>query len=562
MRLVNGLHHHLDHAADKHMNAVDNLTKRVPPLIACVRLPASWAEEPENVPARETFCPRMEDVFVNTGDMGERPRDKRMSRGDIVVLASSRQGAIKTRTPDTYKLVLPRADNGYSLLPTAVSAKYGAWAQLPELALRKPLNGPVERRGMSLIDMDRERLTQRLNDYFSNLPNRALAKKHPELMTDANLFDAVQTRQTLRREADYSPANIVDYEFRPFDVRYAYAKNMRPLFSDPANELFSLARDGGLFLVASKGTGNVGDGFPAWFGGIPCDYDFFSGRAGHFPVWIDRDRLPRGMTAASASKHIANLSKEKRRFLERIGMDDPDESRDAAELLWLHALAVLYTPAYIRENAEAIRLDWPRIPIPGLSDDRSAKEAKALLTISASLGREVAELLAFDRSMRAEYDKILGGLVVNGYPASPDTADPNVLALTAGWGVQAKGKAVRPRPGRILPRGYRPGEVEALRELSRQMGVGNIDLGAVFGDLVGDAYLNDRACWSGIPDSVWEFRIGGRQVLPKWLSYREHSLINRSLTLDEVRFFNGLTVRVIKLTLLGVKLDRHWAGLR
>ena len=50
----------------------------------------------------------------------------------------------------------------------------------------------------------------------------------------------------------------------------------------------------------------------------------------------------------------------------------------------MHALAIGYSPAYLAENADGIRRDWPRIPLP---DSRKALEA------SAALGRQVAALL-------------------------------------------------------------------------------------------------------------------------------------------------------------------------
>ena len=34
----------------------------------------------------------------------------------------------------------------------------------------------------------------------------------------------------------------------------------------------------------------------------------------------------------------------------------------------MHALAIGYSPAYLSENADGIRRDWPRIPLP--ADER------------------------------------------------------------------------------------------------------------------------------------------------------------------------------------------------
>jgi len=42
-----------------------------------------------------------------------------------------------------------------------------------------------------------------------------------------------------------------------------------------------------------------------------------------------------------------------------------------------------------------------------------------------------------------------------------------------------------------------------------------------------DVYLNGSAYWKNVPLEVWEYRIGGYQVLKKWLSYREEKLALR-----------------------------------
>ena len=56
----------------------------------------------------------------------------------------------------------------------------------------------------------------------------------------------------------------------------------------------------------------------------------------------------------------SNLSAAARRYLERLG--------SSAEDLFHHVLAVLHDPAYREANAGALRMEWPRIPLPGWPD--------------------------------------------------------------------------------------------------------------------------------------------------------------------------------------------------
>jgi hypothetical protein len=54
------------------------------------------------------------------------------------------------------------------------------------------------------------------------------------------------------------------------------------------------------------------------------------------------------------------------------------------------------------------------------------------------------------------------------------------------------------------------------------------------GDHSGEVRINDEAYWSDIPMTAWEFTIGGRKVLAKWLSYRDFRVVNRPLSVREM----------------------------
>ena len=42
-----------------------------------------------------------------------------------------------------------------------------------------------------------------------------------------------------------------------------------------------------------------------------------------------------------------------------------------------------------------------------------------------------------------------------------------------------------------------------------------------------DIHLNATTHWKDIPEPVWNYTLGGYQVLKKWLSYRESALLAR-----------------------------------
>ena len=59
-----------------------------------------------------------------------------------------------------------------------------------------------------------------------------------------------------------------------------------------------------------------------------------------------------------------------------------------------------------------------------------------------------------------------------------------------------------------------------------------------------DVYLNDRAYWRNVPAAVWDYKLGGYQVLKKWLSYREEKVLGRSMLPGEVQHFTDTARRI------------------
>ncbi|MFF4625809.1 type ISP restriction/modification enzyme [Nonomuraea jabiensis] len=77
-----------------------------------------------------------------------------------------------------------------------------------------------------------------------------------------------------------------------------------------------------------------------------------------------------------------------------------------------------------------------------------------------------------------------------------------------------------------------------------------------------DVDLNDGTYWSCIPCKVWTFKIGGFQVLKKWLSYRKHGsgfpLLGRSLTYSEARCFTDLAQRLAMVAAMERSLESNY----
>ena len=236
---------------------------------------------------------------------------------------------------------------------------------------------------------------------------------------------------------------------------------------------------------------------------------------------------------ADALARRPNLSEQAERYLGRLGLGVED--------LFHHVLATLHDPAYRESNAGALRMEWPRIPLPGWPDGDTNGAADELAE-SAARGRELAALLDVDAPVAGVTEGALRAEIAA--IAEPATADGGNMAgddfaLTAGWGHFGSGDAVMPGQGKVDERPLTADERAALGEAA-----------GVLGETTYDVHLNDRAYWRNVPAAVWDYKLGGYQVLKKWLSYREHKVLERALRPEEVQHFTDTARRIAAILLL------------
>jgi hypothetical protein len=115
-----------------------------------------------------------------------------------------------------------------------------------------------------------------------------------------------------------------------------------------------------------------------------------------------------------------------------------------------------------------------------------------------------------------------------------------------------------PGKGRIVARPYDKAELDAIADAAKLRGLSQKDALALLGPDTRDVYLNDKAYWSNVPANVWEYFIGGYQVIKKWLSYREQELLGRALSADEAREVTGMARRLAAIVLMQPALDENY----
>lgn len=140
-----------------------------------------------------------------------------------------------------YRVATPTKENRWSLRPMEVASHYLEWPKVIELAADTPLNGPIERRGNSLIVFpdQRDKLMFVAEYLDESIPDVEIADRVPEFMKSSGEFNAERSRSSLRGR-EFNEQNIVKYPFKPFDIRIAYLDSqIAPLFSRPAPQLLN-----------------------------------------------------------------------------------------------------------------------------------------------------------------------------------------------------------------------------------------------------------------------------------------------------------------------------------
>ena len=399
-----------------------------------------------------------------------------------------------------YNDIEPVLPLGLPFTEMAVNPGWSEWPSLPDL-FPASFPGVKTSRDSFVVDIDLHKLKARIQAYF----------------------DSGEVHRSGPDEASF-----VRFAYRPYDTRWLYWEANSGLLDRPRTEYKPHIFEGNLALVSQQKPRREWSP-PQVISDIGC-LDLMDRSATCIPAWLRDEGLA---LDGGGTQRRPNLSAAAQRYLDRLGLGVED--------LFHHALAVLHDPAYREANAGALRMEWPRIPLPGWPNGETPGAADDLRAIAAR-GRELAGLLDLETAvagvtagtLRPELAAI----------AVPSTADGRNMsggdfALTVGWGHFGTGDSVMPGQGRAVERDYTAVERKALD-----------DAVTVLGDSTFDVCLNDNARWSNVPAAVWNYKLGGYQVLKKWLSYRESKVLGRSLLPEEVQHFTDTARRIAAI--LGV----------
>jgi hypothetical protein len=336
----------------------------------------------------------------------------------------------------------------------------------------------------------------------------------------------------------FLPKYIVRYAFRPFDNRWLYWEPETKLLGRKVPEYFPNVFPGNVALVTQQKPRREWAP-PQIISALGC-LDLMDRSATCFPLFL-REDFDVSVSALRETPDLFSPRSEggggKSKSTTKPNLSDAAAAYSAGlkvkpDTLFYHTLSVLHAPKYRAENSGALRQDWPRVPLP--------KSREALLA-SAELGKQVAALFDTETPLTG----VANGNVRPVLKTIAVLSSTRNLSITAGWGHAGQNGVTMPGKGKMESK-----IIEAAPGYNLPW------------NQFHDIYLNESACWKDIPAPVWDYTIGGYQVIKKWLSYREFDLLGRALTPDEAREVTHTSRRIAALILLQPELDKNYQAVK
>ena len=197
-----------------------------------------------------------------------------------------------------------------------------------------------------------------------------------------------------------------------------------------------------------------------------------------FPLWRKADG---GGLFANDVEYEANLSHS---FLDRIAkcMEIPETAKTLpADEIFHYIYAVFHSPTYRTRYAEFLKIDYPRLPLPGSHE---------LFRALAELGSELVALHLLESPAVETFITRFEGDGDNSISTKPTYKD-------------------------------------------------------------GAVWINASQRFSGVPETVWNFHVGGYQVCEKWLKDRK----GRTLSADDVAHYQRVVVALNETIRLMDEID-------
>ena len=323
------------------------------------------------------------------------------------------------------------------------------------------------------IDFDKEKLANRIQKVYEKNYNEDFVEKY-------NLRDSSSFKLTKRlAETSFDQIHIKKINYRPFDVRKIYYNTK--VISRPAWEVNQNFFQPNLGLVLTRQF--KGDEFKHVFVSKEIqDVHFISDQNYTFPLfrYEDQGLGEQNQQQTEITKKSKNrISNLKSGIVAKFGLATDLE-------LFYYIYAILHLPVYRTKYREQLKIDFPKIPTPENLEKVGISKSKSDL---AKLGQNLVNL------------HLLG----------QNPLDPNSASYF---------------------RAVQTNQVQNQNPI-RFFG-GNLKIEKIKFESNQKLWINETSFVATISQEVWEYRIGGYQVLDKYLKSRKVRE-NSELTLEEIK---------------------------
>ncbi len=407
-----------------------------------------------------------------------------------------------------WKAIKPKSEF-YLFIPRdeGLLKQYEAYPKITDIF---PINsvGIVTSRDDFVIDRDKSALKRRIMQFRDKrMPDEIIRQTYD--LTDKSNWQLKDVREKIMKDDDWEQA-LTKILYRPFDEQWIFYHDA--VIERSRKEVMRHMIKENLAVCVGRAGQVVGLEKPwniVFCSNCIEDYNlFYRGGNVNFPLYIYQERKEKSKKR-SLSNIMMLFEPEAEYGVKKPNLDPAFVEKLTKEFkktptpeeIFYYIYAVLYSNIYRTKYAEFLKIDFPRVPFT-----RDYKLFKKM----------------------GEYGEKLVNLHLL---KSSDLETP--IARFEGKG-NDKVEKIR----------YNP-PLSPLRLRGDERGV------------TGRLYINTNQYFEGISQEVWEYQIGGYQVLDKWLKDRK----DRILTLDEIKHYCEVVTALEKTIEAQEKIGRLYQGI-
>lgn len=374
----------------------------------------------------------------------------------------------------------------------SLQEKYDKFIPISKI-FNKSSSGVKTHRDHFAVGYTKEKIKQRMRTFTSNLSDELV--KQGLNLKDTRDWKIDEARKSAK-EIDWNK-HIRLYAYRPFDNRYiCYMQNLIDRGCDRW-ELMQNFFEENLGLATIRSESKHVTFSHSFLSNFVTDIHYSGGQTYVFPLYIYPEKPTSKKKASGTVMMLFEPQEDYKVKKPNLSQSIVEQLNDAfnktlsPKEIFYYIYAVLYSNTYRAKYAEFLKIDFPRVPF--------TKDYK-LFSKMADYGKRLADLHLLKS---AELD-------------------------TSTAKFQGKGD------NRVEKLRYEP--VGAGRDLPR-------------------IYINQDQYFEGIEKEIWEYQVGGYQVLNKWLKDRK----KRTLSLDDIKHYCKISTALKKTIEIQKEIDELYS---